>query len=58
MNELRTTNWLLLWIGLMVFNKFYPETAKTYWYYGIAALAIGPSTHSSSRGDATKPRGS
>jgi hypothetical protein len=37
MNDLRVTNWLLLWIALMVFNKFYPDTARDYWYlaFGI-----------------------
>ena len=40
MNELRTTNWLLLWIALMVFNKFYPDTARDYWYLAIGIGAI------------------
>ena len=40
MNELRTTNWLLLWIGLMVFNKFYPDTAKEYTYIALGVGAI------------------
>jgi hypothetical protein len=42
MNELRATNWLLLCIGLMVFNKFYPNTAKEYSYVvlGIGAIWV------------------
>jgi hypothetical protein len=40
MNELRATNWILLWIALMIFNKFYPDTARTYWYFGIAIAVI------------------
>lgn len=40
MNELRTTNLLLLWIGLMVFNKFYPDTARDYTYLVLAVGAI------------------
>jgi hypothetical protein len=40
MNELRTTNWLLLWIALMVFNKFYPDTARDYWYIAIGIMAF------------------
>ena len=40
MSERNTTNWLLLWIALMVFNKFYPYTARTYGYIALAGLAI------------------
>jgi hypothetical protein len=40
MRDPRTTNWLLLWIGLMMFNKFYPDTSRTYWYFALAALAV------------------
>ncbi len=40
MNDLRTTNWLLLCIALLLFNKFYPDTARTDWYIALGGLAI------------------